>query len=92
MAGVHFDGPAGAQWSAMRDAFAGMTTGRLPPHLLFSERDFDENDYEALLALDDSVESRKGATTAARKLSSVKWRDSVACALSARLLCGGIHT
>ena len=44
----------------MRDAFAGMTTGRLPPHLLFSERDFDENDYEALLALDDAVESRKG--------------------------------
>jgi hypothetical protein len=57
---MHFDGPAGAHWSAMRDAFAGMTTGRLPPHLLFSERDFDENDYEALLALDDSVESRKG--------------------------------
>ncbi len=35
--------------------------GRLPPHLLFSDRDFDENDYEALLALDEGVESRKGA-------------------------------
>ena len=46
--------------SAMRSAFAGMSSGRLPPHLLFSERDFNENDYEALLALDDTVENRKG--------------------------------
>ena len=36
------------------------SAGRLPPHLLFSDRDFDENDYEALLALDEGVESRKG--------------------------------
>ena len=34
---------------------------RLPLHLLLSDRDFDENDYEALLALDDNVESRNGA-------------------------------
>lgn len=34
--------------------------GRLPAHLLFSDRDFNENDYEALLALDDNVVSRKG--------------------------------
>jgi hypothetical protein len=33
--------------------------GRLPAHLLLSDRDFDENDYEALLALDDGVENRK---------------------------------
>lgn len=45
----------------MREAFAGMSQGRLPAHLLFTERDFDENDYEALLALDEAVESRKGA-------------------------------
>ena len=46
--------------NAMRAAFAGMSSGRLPPHLLFSDRDFNEDDYEALLALDDSVENRKG--------------------------------
>ncbi len=44
----------------MREAFAGMSQNRLPPHLLFTERDFDENDYEALLVLDEAVESRKG--------------------------------
>lgn len=46
--------------NAMRAAFAGMSSGRLPPHLLFSDRDFNEDDYEALLALDDTVENRKG--------------------------------
>jgi len=35
--------------------------GRLPTHMLLSDRDFDENDYEALLALDEGVENRKGA-------------------------------
>ena len=45
---------------AMRAAFAGITSGRLPPHLLFSDRDFNEDDYEALLALDETVENRKG--------------------------------
>ncbi|KAK9916631.1 hypothetical protein WJX75_005132 [Coccomyxa subellipsoidea] len=57
------EGPSGGHWSAMREAFAGMSQNRLPPHLLFTERDFDENDYEALLALDEAVESRKGAST-----------------------------
>lgn len=46
--------------NAMRAAFAGMSNNRLPPHLLFSDRDFNEDDYEALLALDDTVENRKG--------------------------------
>ena len=50
--------------SAMRAAFAGMSAGRLPPHLLFSDRDFNEDDYEALLALDDTVENRKGGLLA----------------------------
>lgn len=51
---------------AMRAAMAGMATGsRLPPAMLFSDRDFDENDYEALLALDEGVENRKGASQAA---------------------------
>ena len=50
--------------SAMRAAFAGMSSGRLPPHLLFSDRDFNEDDYEALLALDETVENRKGERSA----------------------------
>ena len=42
-------------------AMAGLHGGsRLPPHLLFSDRDFNENDYEALLALDDGIENRRG--------------------------------
>lgn len=61
-----FGGQRGAalptHMSAMRDAFAGMAAGRLPPELLFSDRDFNENDYEALLALDEQVENRKGAS------------------------------
>eukprot|EP00891_Asterochloris_glomerata_P003948 jgi/Astpho2/3948/Aster-x0611 len=48
-------------FGAMREAFAGMNSGRLPAHMLFSDRDFDENDYEALLALDEGIENRKGA-------------------------------
>ncbi|KAK9833098.1 hypothetical protein WJX74_007137 [Apatococcus lobatus] len=51
--------------AAMHEAFAGMGNNQLPAHLLLSDRDFDENDYEALLALDDSVENRKGATAEA---------------------------
>uniref|UniRef100_A0A061S5C4 Ring u-box superfamily isoform 2 n=2 Tax=Tetraselmis sp. GSL018 TaxID=582737 RepID=A0A061S5C4_9CHLO len=31
-------------------------------HLLLSDRDFDENDYELLLSLDDGIENRKGAS------------------------------
>jgi hypothetical protein len=57
------EGAAGARLAAIRDALAGMTSGRLPPHLLFSDRDFDANDYEALLALDDGIKS-KGASAA----------------------------
>lgn len=34
---------------------AGRGTGPLPARLAYSERDFDESDYEALLALDDAV-------------------------------------
>ena len=49
-------------FGAMRAAMAGLAAHtRLPPQLLYSDRDFDENDYEALLALDDTVENRKGA-------------------------------
>ena len=54
------EGPAAARLAAIRDAFAGMNSGRLPPHMLFSDRDFDANDYEALLALDDGMRSSKG--------------------------------
>jgi hypothetical protein len=55
------EGAAGARLAAIRDAFAGMNSGRLPPHMLFSDRDFDANDYEALLALDDAVQSKGAA-------------------------------
>ncbi|KAK9824127.1 hypothetical protein WJX72_007979 [[Myrmecia] bisecta] len=55
--------------SAMRHAYASMSgslrNSRLPPQLLFSDRDFNENDYEALLALDEGIENRKGASEAA---------------------------
>jgi len=47
--------------SRMREAVFGIVNSRLPPHLLFSDRDFDGDDYEFLSRLDDSVESRKGA-------------------------------
>lgn len=51
----------GSALGAMRAAMAGLAAhSRLPPQLLYSDRDFDENDYEALLALDDTVENRKG--------------------------------
>lgn len=43
------------------DGCVGMNSGRLPAYMLFSDRDFDENDYEALLALDEGIENRKGA-------------------------------
>ena len=39
----------------------GIVNSRLPPHLLFSDRDFDGDDYEFLSRLDDAVESKKGA-------------------------------
>ena len=46
-------------------AMAGLHGGsRLPAHLLFSDRDFNENDYEALLALDEGIENRRGAPLA----------------------------
>eukprot|EP00884_Botryococcus_braunii_P015677 jgi/Botrbrau1/2793/Bobra.0125s0005.1 len=60
-------GPQGpAHYAALQQALMGVTTGgRLPAALLFSDRDFDENDYEALLALDETIENRKGASTEA---------------------------
>jgi RING-like zinc finger len=33
---------------------------RLPPSMLFSDRDFTADDYEALLALDEGIDNRKG--------------------------------
>lgn len=47
--------------AAVRQALGHMSgPGHLPAHLLFSDRDFDANDYEALLALDDPIKSRNG--------------------------------
>ena len=78
------EGAAGARLAAIRDAFAGMISGRLPPHMLFSDRDFDANDYEALLALDDGVQSKGAALAAlqhpllchAHLLSIARWLSS----------------
>ena len=61
--------------AAVRHALGNMGgPGRLPAHLLFSDRDFDENDYEALLALDENVKSRKGARPCALHSHSVEPR------------------
>ncbi len=46
----------GGQGAALREAVAG--AGRLPMSMLFSARNFDENDYEALLALDEGNTNR----------------------------------
>ena len=48
------------QIMALQDVVGARSSSRLPPHLLYTDRDFNENDYEALLALDDTVQSRKG--------------------------------
>ncbi|KAK9843486.1 hypothetical protein WJX81_005373 [Elliptochloris bilobata] len=55
-------GMAGDHLAAVHEAFARMSAQRLPPQLLFSDRDFTEADYEMLLALDEGVENRRGAT------------------------------
>lgn len=49
-----------ASMAALREAMGGLVGGRLPPELLFSDRDFTDADYELLLALDEGVENRKG--------------------------------
>lgn len=48
--------------AALRDAVAGMARSGLPPALLFSDRDFTADDYEALLRLDEAVENKRGAS------------------------------
>lgn len=46
----------------IRDMVTGFMESGLPPHLLFSDRDFTPDDYEALCRLDEKVENRKGAS------------------------------
>lgn len=48
---------------ALREAMVGLQRAGLPPHLLFSDRDFTADDYEMLCRLDDMVENKKGAST-----------------------------
>jgi hypothetical protein len=48
--------------TAMREAMLGMQAAGLPPHMLFSDRDFGADDYEMLLRLDETVE-KKGASS-----------------------------
>ena len=52
---------AAGHLTTVNAAYAGTSSGALPLHLLMSDKgDFREDDYEALLALDDLVENRKG--------------------------------
>ncbi|KAL4542005.1 hypothetical protein Ndes2526B_g06494 [Nannochloris sp. 'desiccata'] len=50
-----------SELAALHQAVMGARNSSLPSDLLFSDRDFTEDDYEALLALDEGVENRKGA-------------------------------
>ena len=50
------------EMAALHQAVSGARSGMLPPELLFSDRDFTDADYEALLRLDEHVENRQGAT------------------------------
>lgn len=60
--------------AAVRQALGNIAgPGRLPAHLLFSDRDFDENDYEALLVLDETVTSRKGESNGHRTSTLALW-------------------
>lgn len=52
----------GAVPESVQEAMLGMTRTGLPPHLLFTDRDFTPDDYEWLCRLDDTVENRKGAS------------------------------
>ena len=61
LGGMHHLGALSEHVAAMRRAWGSAPLpGRLPAHLMYSDRDFDENDYEMLLALDDGVASRRG--------------------------------
>ena len=65
-------------------AMAGLHGGsRLAPHLLFSDRDFNENDYEALLALDEGIENRRGRRSmgppSADPMQQQRWQNTDRC-------------
>lgn len=47
-----------AHLDAVREAIAGASSGRLPASLLFSDRDFTDEDYDALLSLDAGNRAR----------------------------------
>lgn len=55
-------GSMAGELAAMHQAVMGARSGALPPSLLFSDRDFTDEDYEALLELDKGIENRQGAT------------------------------
>ena len=65
---------------------------RLPAHLLYSDRDFNENDYDALLALDDTVPSRKGCTLLTVIASATLTHDRVSAPISAHVGIAGGHS
>jgi hypothetical protein len=79
--------------SALHHAVSGARNNALPPDLLWSDRDFSEEDYEALLALDEGVKSRKGATQASidRSIPVVRVPRGAAAAAAAAAAGDGDH-
>jgi hypothetical protein len=53
-----------ASLAALREAVQGLQRSGLPPHLLFSDRDFTADDYDMLCRLDETVENKRGASAA----------------------------
>ncbi|CAD7698809.1 unnamed protein product [Ostreobium quekettii] len=61
---------------SMQEAMMGIARSGLPPHLLFTDRDFTPDDYEWLCRLDEGVENRKGADEdTINKLATVAYAD-----------------
>ncbi|CAD7700453.1 unnamed protein product [Ostreobium quekettii] len=61
---------------SMHEAVMGIARSGLPPHLLFTDRDFTPDDYEWLCRLDEGVENRKGADEdTINKLATVAYAD-----------------
>jgi len=69
-----------AHLDTVREAIAGAYSGRLPASLLFSDRDFTDEDYDALLSLDSGNRAR---AVAPRSTIDALPRSRVAAAMVA---------
>lgn len=62
--------------SVALQSMMGIARSGLPPHLLFTDRDFTGDDYEWLCQLDEGLENRKGADEdTINKLQMTKYED-----------------